>query len=44
VEDGIINVAMTREDGTEGENIIFEGISYCPFCGRAFQENTKEDS
>jgi hypothetical protein len=43
VEDGIINVAMTREDGTEGENIIFEGISYCPFCGRAFQEITKDD-
>ena len=39
VEDGIINVAMTREDGTEGENIIFVGISYCPFCGRAFQKN-----
>ena len=43
VKDGIINVALVSEDGTE-ENVIFEGISFCPFCGRAFQENTKEDS
>lgn len=43
VKDGIINVALVSEDGTE-ENVIFEGISFCPFCGRAFQENTKENS
>ena len=43
VKDEIINVALVSEDGTE-ENVIFEGISFCPFCGRAFQENTKEDS
>lgn len=44
VSDGAINIEVQNELSTEVENIIFEGISHCPFCGKTFQENTEDET